>query len=736
MPRSCKLALILLCTLALPCVAAESRPLALQDYYRLVTVQAPAMSPDGRWVAFVKTTIAEAENRRLSEVWLVASDGKSAARRVSDPALNATGPRWSPDSELLAFTARRRGANGARVDAGDSPALSTDLRSASRAGSPASTQAELAAAEASDEPGDAPWFVRVNQPSPAPFHIRGVSGAPVFSPDNKWIAFTRRAARPKKPQYADDAERLINERFKGHAYDWLGYRFDQRGYLPDPRDPDASPAEELFVVAREGGEPRQLTHLNVDVHGAAWRPDSSALAFSANTHQRDEYTYERSDLFVATLDGNDARLTRLTDDGYNNDSPAWSPDSRTLAFRRELGLSEVIAAKQDHGAPVQVFGIAATGGAPKLMTTEWDLLPGAPAWSADGRAVYFSAGVGGNQHLFRIATANNRVEQITRGQRQISGFSPSSVRTMAYVATDGPHPAELFVAALDGSGERRLTSFNDALLQEVATATPERIVYPSKDGTPIEGWVLKPRGYDPAKRWPLVVTIHGGPHGAFGNDFSFEHQLLAARGYMVLYTNPRGSTNYGEKFLWATWGGWGNLDADDVLAGVDYVAAHYSVDPKRLGVSGYSYGGFLTNWIIGHTQRFAAAVVGAGPSNWISDYGTADIPRTKESEFYGAPWDARAHALLLKQSPVEYAGNITTPTLFVHGESDMRVPIEQGEQMYTALKKRHVPARFVRYADSFHGGWSPWSTVHRYYEELKWWDRYLGGTNAASTAAE
>ena len=250
----------------------------------------------------------------------------------------------------------------------------------------------------------------------------------------------------------------------------------------------------------------------------------------------------------------------------------------------------------------------------------------------------------------------------------------------------------------------------------------ERIHFPSKDGTPIEGWIVKPHlGTAP---YPLILNIHGGPHMAFGSEFDFEIQWLS-NAYAVLYTNPRGSTGYGEKFLWATWNGWGKLDYQDVMAGVDYALAHYPVDPKRLGVTGYSYGGFLTNWVITQTTRFKAAVVGAGISNWLSDYGTADIPRTKESEFSGAPWNQDAGERLRALSPITYAGNVKTPTLFVHGESDMRVPIEEGEQMYTALRKQHVEAKFIRYPGNYHGGWPPWDVVHRYYQETGWLQEHL-----------
>lgn len=688
---------LLVVAAALLAVDAGARPLAVEDYYRIVAVQAPAMSPDGRWVAFIRSSIVEAENRRQGELWMVPADGNAPARRVSDPAMNASGPRWSPDSTLLAFSGRRRGT------------------------------------PASDDGGGSIWFLRADRMDDAPVQIRGVEGTPIFSPDNKWIAFTKRIAKPKAPQYANDADRLINERFKGKAYEWLNYRFDQRGYLPDPRDPEASPPDELFIVSRAGGEAKQLTRTTVNVSGVAWRPDSGALAFVANEFQRDEYTYARADLWTVTLDGT---VKRLTNDRYDHNSPAWSPDGKSLVARRELGLSAVIASKQLHGAPTDVALFSADGGAPKNLTADWDLLPGPPAFSPDGRFVYFAAGIGGSDHLFRVAANSPRVEQVSTGERHLANFTPSARwDAMAYVAGDSAHPEELFVSGIDGRGERKLTAFNDAFVQDIEAIAADRILYPSKDGTRIEGWVLKPRGYDPAHAWPLILAMHGGPHGAYGNDFSFEFQLFAANGYLVVYTNPRGSTNYGEKFLWGTWGGWGNLDFEDVMAGVDYAKTKYNVDERRMGVTGYSYGGFLTNWVIGHTTRFAAAISGAGISNWISDYGTADIPRTKESEFTGPPWDPKAREILRRQSPIEYVANIKTPTMFLDGESDHRVPIEEAEQMYTALRKLRVPARMVRYPDSYHGAWSPWNMVHRFHEELKWWRRYLDVPRTTTSAS-
>ncbi len=468
-----------------------------------------------------------------------------------------------------------------------------------------------------------------------------------------------------------------------------------------------------------------MTQLGVDIEAAVWRPDSNSLAFVADAHQRDEHTYEQADLWTVDLEGQTQRLTK---DGYHHSSPAWSPDGRSLVFRRMEGLDLVIDAKKDHGAPVDLFFMSSEGGEMTNLTNRWDLRPGAPTWSADGKSIYFSGGTGGNSHLFRVSPEGDGVQQVTKGDRLQSGFSfTSDFKKMAYEISDPIQPSELFVAGIDGSSETRLTSFNDALLRDVALRPAERILFPSKDGTEIEGWIILPDGYEPTKRkYPLILCIHGGPHGAYGNAFSFPFQLLATQGYVVLYTNPRGSSGYGESFLYATWGGgWGNLDFEDVMGGVDYALSHYSVDESRMGVTGYSYGGFLTDWVISHTQRFAAAISGAGISNWVSDYGTADIPRTKESEFYGPPWKPESGELLWRQSPIRYAGNVTTPTLFIHGESDFRVPIEQAEQMYTALKKQRVPAKFIRYPDSYHGGWTPWNMVHRYYHELEWWKKYL-----------
>ncbi len=276
----------------------------------------------------------------------------------------------------------------------------------------------------------------MDQPGGEAFQIRGMTGTPIFSPDNQWIAFARRTppANRTSRQNASEFERQLNERFKGRIVDWMNYRFDGRGYLHDPRDPFATPPEELYIIPRAGGNPKQITRLGVNVESAAWSPDSKALVFEANAHQRDEYQYERSDIWTVTLEG---VIKRLTDDGYNHGNPKWSPEGRFIIFTRAQSLSQVIAAKQNHGSPVDLYRMPIEGGKMENLTSDWDMLPGAPSISPDARFVYFSAGVGGNAHLFRLPAAGGKVAQVTQGDRVLGTFGYSTAfDRIAYTGAD------------------------------------------------------------------------------------------------------------------------------------------------------------------------------------------------------------------------------------------------------------------------------------------------------------
>ena len=615
-----------------------------------------------------------------------------------------------------------------RIQAIGSPSLSDDGRTvtftvATRVESDNSTKTGTWSV-ATDGTGE-PRLIETARESGGPGRGgRGGRGASVTSPDGRWVAQAIDKPQAKvDPTYANDFEKRHQERFKGAIFDWKDFQRDGQPFpAPNQR---ALPAAQVAVRPSSGGDPRMLTDMDVRPSSLAWNPDGTALVFLADPDWRDELKYESPDLWTVTLDGT---VTRLTNDGYVYSDPAYSPDGKYISYVRDPGTDMIIQQKLNHGGPSDLYIRPAGGGAAINLTASWDLEPGPTRWSPDSRFIYFTAAIGGESHLFRATVPGGRVEQVTRGSRRINSLTyDKAMKTIAYTSATHDTMPEVFVASIDGTNERRLTNVNKDLTAEVRFSKADTLHWASKDGTRIEGWLLYPYGYDPAKGpYPLIVMSHGGPHAAAGYSFDFKQQYFAANGYFVLDTNFRSSTGYGEAFKWATWGAWGDKDGEDVIAGLDYVLKKFPIDAKRVGHTGHSYGGFMTNWLITqYPDRFAAAITGAGITNWISDYGTADIYRTKETEFYGTPWDPAARARMIRQSPLTYAGRVRTPTLFIHGEVDQRVPYEEGEQMYFALKRRGVPAKMIQYAGQPHGIAGHWNVVHRMINELAWWEKYL-----------
>ena len=653
------------------------RPLAIEDYYRVQTVANPQISPSGRWVAYTVATRIEEDNGTRTEAYIVPADG-GAPRRILHYGKDVASPRWSwCEEDCLEYTVDRQ-----------------------------------------------QWRIDPARESAPPARTESLPDAAATSPDGAWIAFAReKPAAKKEPRYASEFERKHEERFKGVTFDWKDFQRDGQPFpAPNQR---ARPSAQVVIRPAGGGDAKVLVDLDLRPDNLAWHPNGRLVAFTANTGWRDELKYERSDLWTVTTDG---KLTRVTDGPYVHNDVRFSPDGRFLSYSRTFGTDMVIEKKLNHGGPEDLFIRPVEGGEPINLTANWDLEPGPTRWAPDGAFVYFTAAIGGESHLFRASVPGGQVEQVTKGARRLGGLTiDRSCRRIAYTLGVHEAPPEVHVANIDGTDERRLTHVHDRIASEIAFSRAERLRWPSADGTQIEGWLLPPHGYDAAKGpYPLIVTSHGGPHAATGYTFDFKKQYFAANGYFVLDTNFRSSTGYGEAFKWATWGEWGTKDGQDVVSGVDHVLKRYPIDPARVGHTGHSYGGFLTNWLITqYPERFAAAVTGAGISNWISDYGTADIYRTKETEFYGTPWDPAARDRMIKQSPLTYAGRVRTPTLFVHGEVDQRVPYEEAEQMYFALKRRGVPARMIQYAGQPHGIGGHWNNVHRMINELQWWETYL-----------
>jgi dipeptidyl aminopeptidase/acylaminoacyl peptidase len=660
------------------------------------------ISPDASWVAFTMSRPVEETNESLTEVWVVPSDASAPARRIRHGGEELSSPSWTPDSRL-------------RYVAGGI------------------------------------WTVDPADPGAAPRSEHEDAADGELSPDGRWLVSVEDEPEPPgSEEPGSDFRRRHEERFRGVQFDWLNFQRDGAPFpAPDPTDaapreivlravgasgPDAASdagGESAAASPAPGAESRTLTDLGLRPSSVVWHPDSRRLAFTAGPDWKDERLYGRPDIWLVTIDG---ELSRLTDDGWSYGSLGFSPDGEFLSYTGGYGTDMIIEGSLDHGGPRDLFLFPLAGGEAVNLTAEWDLDPRSPLWSPDSRYLYFTAEKSGGAHLFRVAVTGGGVEPLTQGERSYDriqideGFS-----TIAYTLGLFETPPDVYAANLDGTNERRLTDVHAGLRREVGLSSAERLLFSSYDGTPVEGWLLYPYGYDPAEGpYPMIVHSHGGPHSASGYGFDFKHQLFAANGYFVLQTNFRSSTGYGDDFKWATWGAWGDKDGEDVMAGVDYAIAHFAIDPERVASIGHSYGGFMTNWLIArYPDRFAAAAPGAGIVNWVSDYGTADIARTKETEFFGTPWMTEARDRMMRQSPLTYADQVAAPTLFIHGELDQRVPYSEAEQMFVALKKNGVPAKVIQYEGQAHGIRGHWNAVHRMMNELAWFERWMGNTTSA-----
>ena len=665
-------------------VSAQTRALALEDYYRLKSVGALQISPNAEWISYTVSQGVEATNGTATEAWLVRVDGSSDPMRLRRMGEDVTDPAWTDDSRLR-FTHR-----------------------------------------------EGRWLIHPARPSEPAVRDQSFQFEGAVSPDRRWVARTQDMERPRTPQPEMTAfERRHQERFEGEDFDWYPFRRDgQRFPLPAP---DETALSEIFIDPAAGnGAARQLTTLGLRPGNLDWSPDSRTLLFTADEAVLDELAYGRSDLFLVTIDGD---LTRLTDDGYVYSGVGFSPDGRWISYVRSFGTDMITQQDLRHGGPRDLYVRPSNGGEPVNLTEDWDLDAGSPMWSPDGRYMYFTTGIGGARHLFRVSPDGGEVEQVTTGERRIGDLDiDPSFRRMTYTVGEFERPSEVYVADIDATNERQLTDVHREFLSEVELASrpSERILYQSFDGTPIEGFLLYPYDYDPQGYYPLIVVNHGGPHSASGYGFSFKNVLFSANGYFVFLPNFRSSTGYGDDFKWGTWGGWGTNDGEDVLAGVDYLIDQYPVDRARVGSTGHSYGGILTNWLITrYPDRFKAAVPGAGASNWTSNYALSDVARTKEMEFLGPPWDPEAREVMIRQSAYLNSGGVQAATLFIHGEDDYRVPLEGAIQLYTSLKKQRVPTRLVIYEGMAHGIRGHWNNVHRTMTELGWWERYLKPTTTA-----
>jgi dipeptidyl aminopeptidase/acylaminoacyl peptidase len=688
---------------------AGKRAFTPNDWYRLSTLSAPAMSPDGARVAFTVQTINEHDNKYHREVWVVPTAGGEATRFTS-PATESSNPRWSPDGKFLLFTSTRPGGKGST------------------------------------------WMLRMDQPGGEAFQQESFPRGTSVSADGRlavWSDADSAAADSAKrgddpfakmpamarPPYGAITKPLDPARFDGrHIYD-MRYKSNDQGFLPGAREARRWRPAQIWAQSFDGSPKRRITETRYSHRAATISPDGQWVAFVADPSLRPDsvvdmerdsiaqlpYDMKRdvverndADVFVIPIGGGTPRkIATLT--GTESDI-VWSPDSKRIAFIGRPGRMK----------SARVYVVPASGGTPENLLGAFRYEPENIEWLPDGN-IAMTTSVGGSSALYRIDPATKRMTQLLGGRRRINGMSfDAAAKKVAFVATDLTHPTELFVANADGSGEKRLTSFNDKVNAEIAWSDAERFTYPSVGGMEIEGWLMKPYGYQPGKRYPLVLYIHGGPHSAYGENWFDEFQNLAAAGMIVLFTNPRGSSGYGADFTYSTRGRWGAEDYQDLMKAVDIAAKRPDVDSTRMGVTGGSYGGFMTAWVETKTNRFKAAEADRMISEWTYWYGASDAQGLTEFEFYGKPWDN--FAMYDTLSPIRHVSKVRTPTLIVQSEDDFRTPMGNAELWFVALKKQGVPVELVRYPRSTHElsrSGEPWLLVDRLGRLRQWFTYWL-----------
>ena len=698
---------------------ATPRAFQLADWYKLTTLSAPAMSPAGDRVAFTVTTVRESENKRHNEVWVVPTGG-GEPRRFTSPSTESTAPRWSPDGRYLFFTSSRPEGKGTTW------AIRMD-----QPGGEAEQLEKYPAGSAPRDHGFAIWAEGDSAPKPDSAKLRN-------DPFAKMPPMAR-------PPYGAITRPVNPARFDGKQVVDMRYKSNDRGYVPGPREARVYRPAQLWRQAF-GGEKRAITHTPYSHRNPVVSPDGRWVAFLADAelrpdsvveHERDSlsflpYDAKRDeaprndvDLFVMSADGGEPR--RLAWSGTESDV-SWSPDSRRIAF----------VGRPTRTSSARVYVVSATGGTPEnVMAESFKYEPSGIEWLADG-TLTFNADVGGSSGLFKLDPSSKQATQLLGGRRKMSGFSfDERGKRVAYVSTSMDKPTELYVADADGRNEKRLTSFNDKLASEVAFSDAERFTYPSVGGMEIEGWLMKPYGYQAGKKYPVVLYIHGGPHSQYGEGWFDETQNLAAQGMYVLFTNPRGSSGYGADFTYATRGRWGAEDYEDLMKAVDLVAKRPDVDSTRMGVTGGSYGGFMTAWVTTKTNRFKAAETDRMISDWTYWYGASDAQGLTEFEFYGKPWDN--FAMYDTLSPIRHVTKVRTPTLMVQSEDDFRTPMGNAELWYMALKKMDVPVELVRYPRSTHElsrSGEPWLLVDRLGRIRQWFAYWLQEKPDGRTASK
>ena len=676
MRRSPLFALVAVLAFAPALAAQPSNRLTLADYLEWEGVGNPQLSPDGSQIIYSRNWIDKLNDRRQSSIYIMNADG-SKPRKL----LDGSSPIWSPDGSRIAYTAQ-------------------------------------------GEPNNTPQiFVRYMDAEGAVTQVTRVTASPGglrWSPDGKQIAFTMQVPSTA-PGWRAEGQATA---FRPRGATWtpaprvvekLDYRQDGQGFTADA-------VQHLFVVPADGGTPRQITSGEWSAAAAQWTPDGRSLVYGAGPRVPDfEYEWRESEVYA--VDVNTGAVRQLTTRKGPDGSPSISPDGKQIAY---TGYDWTT----DTWTDSKLYLMNSDGSGSKLLL-DLDRSPQNLTWAKDGSGIYFSVSQEGSQNL-HFVTLGGQARKVTDGKHMLNVSDIHANGTAVGTRSAPNDPPDVVTFNLRRPTEiRELTDVNGDVLHGKKLGEVEEIWYTSLDNFRIQGWIVKPPDFDPNKKYPLILEIHGGPHGMYNVGFNFTYQEHAANGYVVLYTNPRGSTGYGSKFGNAIKNAYPSKDFDDLMKGVDEVIAKGYIDTENLFVYGCSGGGVLTAWIVGHTNRFAAASSNCPVINWISFVGTTDGPGWYRN-FEKFPWeDPTEH---LRRSPLMYVGNVTTPTMLMTGVNDLRTPISQTEEFYEALKIRKVPTAMVRFNEEWHGTGSKPSNYIRTQLYLRdWFKKHARGAMKAVT---
>jgi dipeptidyl aminopeptidase/acylaminoacyl peptidase len=668
---------------------AQEKPsdtlLTVGRYLDYETVGEPQPSPDGSQVIFTRRSVDKMKDTFESALWFMSADGSKLRFLVKGS--NAV---WSPDGTRIAYLAE-------------------------------------------GEPKGSQIFVRYMDAEGAVTQVTKsmqTPGNPRWSPDGKWIGFSMlvpqdsvwRIDLPKAPEGAQwtKAPQIVNR---------LVYRADRTGYL-------VLGNTHLFVVPATGGTPRQITKGDWNVGSRAgglpgtvgwdWLPDGKSVVVDGDDAPDAELRYQRSNLYVVDLaTGTKKRITAQDGDWSG---PRVSPDGKLIAFTGFPAAGPVSYRADD------LYTIAPDGSGMTMRSTGLDRDPSGISWAPDSKGIYFTAPDRGTSNLW-VAALGSAPRQLTTGTHLISGAAVARNGTVFSVRTNYSKPPDIVRIDLKKPAElQQLTEVNADLLTGTHLGEVEEFWYASSGGARIQGWIVKPPSFTPSRKYPLILEIHGGPHGNYNAGFNYQFQNFAANGFVVLYTNPRGSTGYGSSFGNAIFHAYPSVDYDDLMAGVDTVLGRGYVDPKQMYVGGCSGGGVLSSWVIGHTTRFAAAAVRCPVIDWMSFAGHTDIPLFTYNFFEKPFWEDPAP--WLKQSSLMYVGNVKTPTMLMTGVLDMRTPMPQTEEYYQALKMRGIPAVLIRFENEWHGTGSRPSNWMRTQLYMMSWYRKWGGNGTAAVGEQ